>query len=77
MAERRLEGLFSPRPAKKNQLRQVIQQRLAHWRSDPDLASVRDRQSLDRLHEDERAEWQALWRDVDELAKQVATNAKP
>jgi hypothetical protein len=33
---------------------------------------VRDRQALDRLPEDERAAWQALWRDVDELAKKDA-----
>jgi tetratricopeptide (TPR) repeat protein len=69
--------VYSRDAKQKPQLKQVIQQRLAHWRSDPDLVSVRDRQALDRLHKDERAEWQALWRDVDELAKQVAKNAKP
>jgi serine/threonine-protein kinase len=53
-------------------LKQTIQQRLAHWRQDPDLASVRDPQTLERLPENERAAWQALWRDVDELAKRVA-----
>lgn len=50
----------------------TILQQLTHWRSDPDLASVRDPQTLDRLPENERAGWQALWRDVDELAKRVA-----
>jgi hypothetical protein len=45
---------------------------LAHWKSDPDLASVRDPQALGRLHENERAEWQALWRNVEELAKRVS-----
>ncbi|HTU92576.1 MAG TPA: tetratricopeptide repeat protein [Gemmataceae bacterium] len=50
----------------------AIPQRVAHWRSDPDLASVRDPQALDRLPENERAAWQALWRDVDELAKRAA-----
>jgi tetratricopeptide (TPR) repeat protein len=68
---------YSRDAKQKPQLKQVIQQRLAHWRTDSDLASVREPQALDRLHEDERAEWQALWRDVDELAKRVATNAKP
>jgi tetratricopeptide (TPR) repeat protein len=52
-------------------VKQAIQQRLAHWRQDPDLASLRDPQALDRLPDDERAAWQALWRDVDELAKRV------
>jgi serine/threonine-protein kinase len=52
--------------------RQFIQQKLTHWRSDPDLASVRDPAALDLLPDNERAAWQALWRDVDELATQVA-----
>ena len=48
-----------------------IQQQLTHWRSDPDLASLRDPAALDRLPDNERAAWQALWRDVDELAKRM------
>jgi tetratricopeptide (TPR) repeat protein len=52
--------------------KQFIQQQLTHWRSDPDLASVRDPAALDRLTDNERAAWQALWRDVDELANRVA-----
>jgi tetratricopeptide (TPR) repeat protein len=52
--------------------KQVVQQRLTRWRSDSDLASVRDPATLNRLPDDERAAWQALWRDVDELAKRVA-----
>jgi hypothetical protein len=53
-------------------MKQTIQQRLAHWRRDPDLVSVRDPKQLDRLPDDERATWQALWRDVDELLTRVA-----
>jgi serine/threonine-protein kinase len=53
-------------------MKQTIQQRLAHWKLDSDLASVRDAQALERLPENERAAWQALWRDVDELLKRVA-----
>ncbi len=41
-----------------------------------DLASVRDAPALDHLADNERAAWQALWRDVDELAKRVANNDK-
>jgi serine/threonine-protein kinase len=47
-------------------VKQAILQRLAHWRQDPDLASVRE-----RLPDNERAAWRALWRDVDELTKKV------
>ena len=50
----------------------IIHQRLTHWRGDPDLASLRESSSLDRLPDNERAAWQALWREVDELAKRVA-----
>lgn len=62
------------RLAKQNnpRLNQTIQQRLNHWRRDPDLASIRDPQSLDRLPENERTAWQVLWRDVDKLAKRAA-----
>jgi tetratricopeptide (TPR) repeat protein len=56
-------------------LKQTIQQRLTHWRRDSDLASVREPAALDRLPENERAAWQALWRDRDELAQRVATKS--
>jgi serine/threonine-protein kinase len=52
--------------------KQALLQRLTHWRSDPDLAAVREQPALDRLPDGERAAWQALWRDVEELAKQAA-----
>jgi tetratricopeptide (TPR) repeat protein len=49
----------------------AIQYQLAHWRSDADLASVRDPRALDHLAESERSAWKALWRDVDQLANRV------
>jgi serine/threonine-protein kinase len=52
--------------------KEIIQQQLTDWRSDPDLASVREPAAVDRLPDNERAAWQALWRDVDELAKRAA-----
>jgi hypothetical protein len=58
-------------------VKQAIQQRLAHWRQDPDLISVREPQALGSLPEDERAAWHALWRDVDELAKGLAKKDEP
>jgi serine/threonine-protein kinase len=52
-------------------VKRAIQQRLAHWQHDPDLASVRDRPALDRLPDNERAAWQALWADVAALLKRT------
>jgi hypothetical protein len=54
-------------------VKQVVQQSLAHWKGDPDLASVHDPPALDILPDRERATWQTPWRDVDELAKRLAT----
>ncbi len=56
-------------------VKQAIQQRMAHWWNDPDLACVRDRSALDRLSDQERAAWRSLWRDVDELPKRVANKS--
>ena len=53
-------------------VRRTVGQRLKHWQADPDLAPVRGREGLDRLPQAERAAWQALWRDVAELAQRVA-----
>jgi hypothetical protein len=53
-------------------VKQAIQQPLTHWLQDPNLASVRDPPALDRLADNERMAWQALWRDVDELLTRVA-----
>ena len=47
--------------------RQAIAPTLQHWRTDPDLAGVRDPDALAKLPEGERTEWEALWRNVDEL----------
>jgi hypothetical protein len=50
---------------------------MVHWRSDPDFASVRDPRALERLPENERADWHALWRDVDELLTRAAKKDEP
>jgi tetratricopeptide (TPR) repeat protein len=42
---------------------------LDHWRTDPDLAGVRDADSLASLSEAERALWRALWAEVDRLLR--------
>jgi hypothetical protein len=41
------------------------------------LASVRDALALDRLPENERSAWRALWRDVDKLLSRVAKKDEP
>jgi serine/threonine-protein kinase len=56
-------------------MQQMVRQQLAHWRRDPDLASVRDDKALSRLPENERAAWQALWRDADQLARRLEKKA--
>jgi serine/threonine-protein kinase len=59
------------------QMNQFIPYRLANWRSNPYLASVRDPSALERLPDNERVAWQALWRDVDELQTHVAKEDEP
>jgi serine/threonine protein kinase/Flp pilus assembly protein TadD len=51
--------------------KQMVRQNLAHWQQDSDLARVRDKESLDRLADDERKEWRRLWDDVAALLKKV------
>jgi eukaryotic-like serine/threonine-protein kinase len=47
--------------------RPFVAQNLQHWQADPDLAGVRDRTALAALPEAERADWEALWAEVDRL----------
>jgi len=56
--------------------KRLVQQRLARWRDDPDLASVRDDKALDRLSEAEHAAWRKLWRDVAALQEQSSRKPK-
>ena len=42
-------------------------QELQHWLRDPDLAGLRDKDALEKLPEEERKEWSALWAEVEEL----------
>jgi tetratricopeptide (TPR) repeat protein len=52
--------------------KQVVRQRLLHWRGDTDLVSVRDPAALGRLDGDERQQWQGLWQEVEALLVKVA-----
>ncbi len=47
--------------------RPVIVQTLAHWKTDGDLAGIRDEAGLAMLPEGEREAFRALWADVDAL----------
>ena len=50
-----------PRASRRRQLR--------HWKSDADLAGVRDEAALAACPRPERADWRALWAEVDRLLK--------
>jgi serine/threonine-protein kinase len=52
-------------------LKKTIRERLTHWQQDPDLASVRDPEALNGLHEAERQAWRQLWDDVAALLRRV------
>ncbi len=47
--------------------RQTVRQRLTHWREDPDLAGLRDKDAVDKLPEAERDTCRKLWADVETL----------
>jgi eukaryotic-like serine/threonine-protein kinase len=51
--------------------RQLVQQRLARWQQDTDLATLRDEKALAALPEKERMAWRQLWADVAALRKKV------
>jgi serine/threonine-protein kinase len=52
--------------------RATVAPTLRHWRQDTDLAGVRDPDALAALPEPERADWRALWAEVDRLAGRKA-----
>jgi hypothetical protein len=41
------------------------------WRTDDDLAGVRDAAALENLSEPERKDWQKLWSDADALLQKA------
>ena len=54
----------------------VIAKRLQHWLKDDDFAGVRGDESLARLPEAERQQWQKLWQEVEALRQQAAAKTK-
>jgi hypothetical protein len=51
--------------------KRTVREKLEYWLADADLASVRDKDSLDRLPEDERRAWRQLWEEVGRLLREV------
>ncbi len=51
--------------------KEAVSRTLQHWKVDPDLASLRDRDHLARLPEEEREAFRRLWADVDALLAQA------
>jgi hypothetical protein len=51
-----------------------MSQKLAYWKTDPDLAGVRDPEALKELPGDEQKAWRALWTEVDAMEKTTQSN---
>ena len=49
----------------------TVLEHLALWKDDPDLAGIRDEESLAKLPEAERVAFRSLWADVDALRKKA------
>ena len=62
-----LQAWRAARQTEGSPLREQLAPMLGHWRTDPDLATVREPTDLDKLPEAEREPWRSLWRAVDEL----------
>jgi tetratricopeptide (TPR) repeat protein len=48
---------------------------LRHWKSDPDLAGVRDPEALIKLSDDEQKAWRALWAEAQSLFNRARNTA--
>jgi hypothetical protein len=51
--------------------KRTFREKLEYWQADADLASVRDKDALDRLPDDERRAWHQLWEEVGRLLREV------
>ena len=49
----------------------AIAQTLRHWQEDTDLAGVRETEALQKLPDEERKPWEALWAEVKDLLKKT------
>ena len=61
-----------PRRRPGRDLKAIVAPTLQHWKADTDLAGIRDEKELAKLPEEERADFQQLWKDVDQLLTRAA-----
>jgi serine/threonine-protein kinase len=59
-----------------NKVRAAVVQLMQHWQQDTDFAAVRGPDSLARLPEAERKEWQKLWEEVEALRRRAGAPAR-
>jgi hypothetical protein len=52
--------------------KETVAKTLQHWKTDADLAGIRDEKEIAKLPEDERGAFRQLWNDVDGLLAKVA-----
>ncbi len=55
-----------------SELKATMPKKLAEWKTDSDLAGIRDEKELARLPQAERATFQRLWKDLEELLARVS-----
>jgi hypothetical protein len=53
--------------------RATVQQKMRHWKSDRDLAAIRDKDAVSTLPAEEQEACKKLWADVDTLLQKAAT----
>ncbi len=54
------------------EMKAVVHKNLEHWKSDTDLAGIRDEKELAKLHDPECADFLKFWKDVDQLVDRAA-----
>jgi serine/threonine protein kinase/Flp pilus assembly protein TadD len=59
-----------------DEARPVVRQQMEYWQHDKDFAGIRGPESLSKLPEAERQEWQKLWQEVEALRQRSSESAK-
>jgi tetratricopeptide (TPR) repeat protein len=59
------------------QARRDVEKKLAYWKTDPDLAGIRDESELKKLPEGEQTVCRALWSEVEALLAKARTGTSP
>ena len=55
------------------EMKALVPKALGYWKSDADLAGIRDEKELAKLSEGERETVRQLWKDVESLQKKAAS----